>query len=195
MRIRFFEERPRFARNRAQQSHCCGLSRMLAHAQSHGMRSFEKYSQSRTGDSPVRYKHDTPTGFAKGFVSFDLLFCAIPLLLMLSHFLIFVWMATQGTETSLRYGETTGKLATIADYLVKRGAVERGGDPASFLGASHYSPNLIADANPDVEEIRKRMGLEKLSAGVDIDTAGGGTCVYRLVIHNGEIKKFFVCGE
>ncbi len=143
----------------------------------------------------MRYKHDTPTGFAKGFVSFDLLFCAIPLLLMLSHFLIFVWMATQGTETSLRYGETTGKLATIADYLVKRGAVERGGDPASFLGASHYSPNLIADANPDVEEIRKRMGLEKLSAGVDIDTAGGGTCVYRLVIHNGEIKKFFVCGE
>ena len=124
MRIRFFEERPRFARNRAQQSHCCGLSRMLAHAQSHGMRSFEKYSQSRTGDSPVRYKHDTPTGFAKGFVSFDLLFCAIPLLLMLSHFLIFVWMATQGTETSLRYGETTGKLATIADYLVKKNIVK-----------------------------------------------------------------------
>jgi len=131
----------------------------------------------------------------RGFVSFDLLFCAIPLMLMLSHFLTFVWMAAESTETALKYEETTGKLSTIADYLVKRGAVERGGDPTSFLGASHYSPNLIAEANPDVEEIRKRMGLEKLSAGVDMATEGEGTCVYRLVLYNEEIKKFFVCGE
>lgn len=131
----------------------------------------------------------------RGFVSFDLLFCAIPLLLMLSHFLTFIWIATESTETSLRYEETTGKLATIADYLVKQGAVERGGDPASFMGASHYSPNLIADPNPDVESIRKRMGLQKLSAGIDIDTEGAGTCTYRLVLYNNEIRKFFVCGE
>lgn len=130
----------------------------------------------------------------RGFVSFDLLFCAIPLLLMLSHFLTFVWIAAESTETSLRYEETAGKLSTIADYLVKRGAVERGGDEASFLGASHYSPNLIADPNPDVETIRKRMGLERLSAGIDIDTEGESTCVYRLVLYNDEIKKFFVCG-
>lgn len=131
----------------------------------------------------------------RGFVSFDLLFAIIPIILMLSNFLTFVWMAAESTENSLKYEETSGKLATIADYLVKRGAVEREGGPASFLGASHYSPNLIADGNPDVEEIRKRMGLEKLSAGVDMDTAGWGTCVYRLVLYNGEIKKFFVCGE
>jgi hypothetical protein len=131
----------------------------------------------------------------KGFVSFDLLFCAIPLILMLSHFLTFIWMATESTETSLKYEETAGKLSTIADYLVKMGAVERGGDPTSFLGASHYTPNSIADPNPDVEDIRKRMGLEELSAGIDIDTGGGSTCVYRLVLYNDEIKKFFVCGE
>jgi len=112
---------------------------------------------------------------------------------MLSHFLTFIWIATEGTETSLRYEETTGKLSTIADYLVKRGAVERGGDLTSFLGASHYSPNLIVDANPDVEGIRKRMGLERLSAGIDVDTEEG-TCVYRLVLYNEEIRKFFVCG-
>ena len=130
----------------------------------------------------------------KGFVSFDLLFCTIPLILMLSHFLTFIWIAAESTETSLKYEETTGKLSAIADYLVKRGAVERGGDATSFLGASHYTPNLIADPNPDTEAIRKRMGLEKLSAGVDIATDNGSSCVYRLVLYNNEIRKFFVCG-
>ena len=131
----------------------------------------------------------------KGFVSLDLLFSAIPFLLMLSHFLTVVWMASEVAEDALHSPETMGKLAAIADYAVKRGAVEKSGQGSEFLGTASYRPNLIDGAELSslpIEEIRERMGLEMLSVGWE---PGEGACIYRLALLDGEIRKLYVCGE
>ena len=132
-----------------------------------------------------------------GFVSFDLLFAAIPLLLMLAHLSTIAWMAAETGENSLNYKDKVGKLASIADYLVKRGAVERSLQGTEFLGTATYRPNVI-DRNElgriDVEKIRDWMGLGYLEVSLDEGT-GKGTCIYRLVLVDEEIRKLYVCGD
>ena len=138
---------------------------------------------------------------SKAFVSFDLLFAVLPLLLMISYLFSVIWLATETAEQSLHSAEITGKLATIADYLVKRGAVERTRAAAflgnKFIGTATYSPNVIDDAELDFfkkqkqEEIRNWMGLERLEVSWE---QGEGNCVYRLVLSNDELKKLYVCG-
>lgn len=133
----------------------------------------------------------------KGFVSFDLLFAALPLLLMLSHMFTIVWMATETGENSLLYKEKMGKLTSIADYLVKRGAVERSLQGTEFLGTATYSPNAIDKEELDridVEGIRNWMELESLEISLDAP-AGSGTCIYRIVLLDDEVKKLYVCGD
>lgn len=131
---------------------------------------------------------------SKGFVSFDLLFSALPLLLMLVHMLTVTGMAADVGEQTLKSTETTGKLVTIADYLVKRGAVERSLQGTGFLGTATYHPNVIDESklnSMDTEGIRKWMELDSLQISWE---KGGGTCIYRLVLLEGEAKKLYVCG-
>ena len=131
---------------------------------------------------------------SKGFVSFDLLFAALPLLLMLVHLLTVTWMAADTAEHSLKSTETTGKLVTIADYLVKRGAVERSLQGTEFLGTATYRPNVIDSSELNAintEELRKWMELESLQVSWE---KGEGTCIYRLGLQEGETRKLYVCG-
>ncbi|MCP4647876.1 MAG: hypothetical protein GY852_09135 [bacterium] len=132
---------------------------------------------------------------SKGFVSFDLLFAALPLLLMLAHMLTVAGMASDVGEQTLKSTETTGKLITIADYAVKRGAVERSLQGTEFLGTATYKPNVIDNSefnSINTEEIRKWMELDSLQLSWE---KGEGTCIYRLVLLEGELKKLYVCGE
>lgn len=134
-------------------------------------------------------------GLKGGFVSFDLLFAVIPLILMLSHLLMFTAMASQSAESRMEFVSTSGKLASIADYIVEQGAAESSG--VSYLGGAHYRPNLIDEAKfsqiqSQTEEIRKRMELRSLE--IDWNPADG-TCIHRLVMEGDEIKMLYVCGE
>lgn len=132
---------------------------------------------------------------SKGFVSFDLLFAALPLLLMLVHMLTVTGMASEVGEQTLKSTETTGKLITIADYAVKRGAIERSLQGTEFLGTATYKPNVIDNSelsSMNTEELRKWMELDSLQISWE---KGEGTCIYRLVLLEGEVKKLYVCGE
>lgn len=131
----------------------------------------------------------------KGFVSFDLLFSSLPLLLMVSHMLTAAWMASEAGEQALLYTEATGKLVTIADYAVKRGAVESSVQKAGKLGSASYRPNVIDEGKLSLlplNEMAEWMELETLEIGWD---AGEGACIYRLVFFEGEARKLYVCGE
>ena len=131
---------------------------------------------------------------SKGFVSFDLLFAALPLLLMLAHMLTVAGMASETGESLLQSKETAGKLATIADYIVKRGGVERSSQGTEFLGTASYRPNVIDEGElgrVDVEGLREWMELDSLKISWE---KGEGTCTYRLVLLEGEVKKLYVCG-
>lgn len=132
---------------------------------------------------------------SKGFVSFDLLFAALPLLLMLAHMLTVAGMASETGEALLQSKETTGKLITIADYVVKRGGVERSSQGTEFLGTASYRPNVISSeglGRIDVEGIREWMELDSLEISWE---KGEGNCIYRLVLLEGEVRKLYVCGE
>ena len=132
---------------------------------------------------------------SKGFVSFDLLFAALPLLLMLVHMLTVTGLAADVGEQTLKSTETTGKLTTIADYAVKRGEVERSLQGTEFLGTATYKPNVIDSSelnSMDTEGLRKWMELDSLQISWE---KGEGTCIYRLVLLEGELKKLYVCGE
>lgn len=125
----------------------------------------------------------------------DLLFSAIPILLMLSHALLMVWVSAEATGNALEASEKTGKLITIADYIVKRGAVERSHQGMEFMGTASYRPNVIDGeklSRINQEEIQNWMGLDSLQVSFE---KGKGNCIYRLVLLNGEIKKLYVCGE
>ena len=134
---------------------------------------------------------------SKAFVSFDLLFAALPLLLMVSYLATVIVFATETADSSLHSNELTGKLSTIADYLVKRGAVARQAQENNYLGTATYRPNVIDDYylgqfENNKEEIQNWMDLKSLEVSWEPKE---GTCVYRLVLHNNEVKKLYVCGE
>ncbi|MBD3397496.1 hypothetical protein GF412_00190 [Candidatus Micrarchaeota archaeon] len=132
---------------------------------------------------------------SNGFVSFDLLFAALPVILMLAHMLTVAEMASETGESILQSKETPGKLATIADYIVKRGAVERSSQGTGFLGTASYRPNVIDEAELgriDKKLIMEWMELDSLEISWE---KGEGNCIYRLVLLEGEVKKLYVCGE
>jgi len=137
---------------------------------------------------------------SKAFVSFDLLFAALPVLIMLSYLFTVIAFATEAANTYQDSAELTQKLSSIADYLVKRGAVERQLQGTEFLGTASYRPNVIDEVELgkfqyyQAEELGGWMGIENLEASFE---AGEGTCVYRLVVvgEELELRKLYVCGE
>ena len=134
---------------------------------------------------------------SKAVVSFDLLFAALPLLLMISYLATVIVFATETADSALQSNELTGKLSTIADYLVKRGAVERREQENEYVGTAAYRPNVIdghylEQFEHEREEIQNWMDLKSLEVSWG---PGKGTCIYRLVLYNNEVKKLYVCGE
>ena len=113
---------------------------------------------------------------------------------MLVHMLTVTGMAADVGEQTLKSTEITGKLTIIADYAVKRGAVERSLQGTEFLGTATYKPNVIDNSelsSLNTEELRKWMELDSLQISWE---KGEGTCIYRLVLLEGELKKLYVCG-
>jgi hypothetical protein len=132
----------------------------------------------------------------KGFISFDLLFCALPLLLMLSFLLNQVSLINEAAQLHGESMQEYAKLLSIADYAVKQGAAikenQQGGE---FSGSALYRPNVIDDyelSKIPVGEIRSWMGFESLHIGWD---KGEGTCAYRIALQGDEVKKLYVCGK
>ncbi len=133
----------------------------------------------------------------KGFVSFDLLFAALPLLLMLSYLSTVIFLATETANSEIHSNEVEVKLTTIADYLVKRGAVERTEQENSYLGIASYRPNVIDEEylsgfQQSKEKIKNWMELNSLSVSW---SPAEGVCVYRLVLYHEEIRTLYVCGD
>lgn len=132
----------------------------------------------------------------KGFVSFDLLFCALPLLLMLSFLVNQAGIISGAAQIHIDSSETYAKLISIADYAVKMGGAQKENQGSGqFSGSALYRPNVVEDSglsSIEVEKIRGWMELDSLHIGWE---RGEGTCIYRIVLHNGEIEKLYVCGE
>jgi len=128
----------------------------------------------------------------KAVATFDLLFCAIPMLLMLNNVLVFSALAGEKAGRDVDMLTTEGRLLAVSDYVVNYAAVEKEGDVG--FGAK-YRPNLIGNRELEAvnrEEIGGQMGLENLSIGWE---AGGKNCIYRLVVHEEEIRKLYFCSD
>ncbi len=131
-----------------------------------------------------------------GFISFDLLFCILPLLLMLSFLMHQAWIISETTQTHLDTTETYAKLLSIADYAVKQGGAQKENQQGGqFSGSALYRPNSIDETELSkipVDRIRGWMELTSLHIGWE---KGEGTCIYRIVLRGNEVKKLYVCGE
>lgn len=130
-----------------------------------------------------------------GFVSFDLLFSSLLLLLMLSTFLSTTHIAAESMQAGAHLGRTLSRLESVADLVVERGGVERSYQGRMNLDLSaSYRPNVLTqdalNAVPQ-EELRNRMEMSGLEIGLE---EGDGTCIFRLVLMEGEIRKLYVCG-
>lgn len=132
----------------------------------------------------------------KAFISFDLLFCTLPLLLMLSFLLNQVSIISEAAWLQGGSVQEYAKLLSIADYAVKQGgALKENQQGGEFSGSALYRPNVIGDyelSKIPIEKIRGWMGFESLHIGWD---KGEGTCVYRIALWGGEVKKLYVCGK
>lgn len=137
---------------------------------------------------------------SKGFVSFDLLFAALPVLIMVSYLFTVISLTTESANSYAESTELSQKLSAIADYLVKRGAVERELQGTKFLGTASYRPNVIDETELDnfqyykADELGAAVGISNLDASFE---KTDGVCVYRLVVvgEEMELKKLYVCGE
>ncbi|MBN2121636.1 hypothetical protein JW721_01075 [Candidatus Micrarchaeota archaeon] len=132
----------------------------------------------------------------KGFISFDLLFCALPLLIMISLLLNQVSLINEAAQLQGESVQEYSKLLSIADYALKQGgALKEDQQGGQFSGSALYRPSVIDDyelSQIPSEEIRSWMGFESLHIGWD---KGEGTCVYRIALRGDEVKKLYVCGK
>ena len=121
----------------------------------------------------------------RGVATFDLLFCAIPVMLMLHNVLVFSAMAGEKAGADAEMLTMEARLLAVSDYVVDYAGVEK--------GDGIYRPNLI-DAGElaavDVNGLGERMELENLRIGWE---AEGKNCIYRLVIYGEKIEKLYFC--
>lgn len=129
---------------------------------------------------------------SKGFVSFDFLFAMVPVLLMVSHILIYSAFMQERAAEKLEQQVLFDKLVSISNYVVRVGAAESSGEG---FPAKKISPNLVGDDFSALESgLKSRLALHSLSIGFEKTE---GTCIYRIVVHapTGEIRKLYFCGE
>lgn len=127
-----------------------------------------------------------------GVATFDLLFCAIPIMLMLNNMLIFSALAGERAEADVSMLTKEGRLLAVSDYVVGYAAAEKEG---KFGFGVKYRPNLIDAgelAGVDVEGLGRQMELENLQIGWE---AEGRNCIYRLVVYEEEIRKLHFCSD
>jgi len=128
----------------------------------------------------------------KAVATFDLLFCSIPIMLMLNNILIFSAMAGAKANGDVEMLTTEGRLLAVSDYVVNYAGVEKEG----LVGFGvKYRPNLIDGtelASVDAEELGRQMELENLQIGWE---AEGRNCIYRLVVYGEEIEKLYFCSD
>lgn len=129
---------------------------------------------------------------SKGVATFDLLFCAIPIMLMLHNILVFSAMAGEKAGGDVEMLSTEGRLLAVSDYVVNYAGVEKEGE---FGLGVKYRPNLIDGTEleaVDVEGLGRQMELENLQIGWE---ANGKNCIYRLVVYGEEIRKLYFCSD
>ena len=128
----------------------------------------------------------------RGVATFDLLFCAIPILLMLNNVLIFSALAGAKVGGDVEMLTKEGRLLAVSDYVVNYAAVEKEG--AAGFGAK-YRPNLIVNGELETvnrEDLGRQMELENLQIEWE---AEGDNCIYRLVVYEEEIRKLYFCAN
>ncbi len=129
---------------------------------------------------------------SKAVATFDLLFCAIPIMLMLNNILIFSAMAGTKANGDVSMLTKEGRLLAVSDYVVNYAAVGKEG----IVGFGvKYRPNLIDGtelASVNEEELGRQMELENLKIGWN---AEGKNCIYRLVVSGEEIRKLYFCAD
>jgi len=128
----------------------------------------------------------------KAVATFDLLFCAIPIMLILNNALIFSALAGEKAGGDVDMLTTEGRLLAVSDYVVNYAGVEKEG----MVGFGvKYRPNLIDGTEleaVDEEELGRQMELENLKIGWE---ENGGNCIYRLVVYEEEIRKLYFCAD
>jgi hypothetical protein len=139
-----------------------------------------------------------PQSRYRGFASFDALFSLVPMTMMLLFLLNFDACLTKQAGERMERQQTFDRLASVADYTVKSGAVMRNG--------SVRHPNWIDGAKISeeyIEDLRARSGLWELRVSVGDGWANGGPddamefCICRLALVGGDkrIARIFVCGR
>ena len=123
----------------------------------------------------------------RAVATFDLLFCAIPIMLILHNVLVFSAMAGDKAGADAGMLSVEARLLAVSDYVVDYAGAEK--------GEGAYRPNLIDGAElaaVDVDALGERMGLENLDVGWE---AEGKNCIYRLVVYGEEIEKLYFCSD
>ncbi|MEW5996004.1 MAG: hypothetical protein AB1657_00205 [Candidatus Micrarchaeota archaeon] len=126
----------------------------------------------------------------RAVATFDLLFCAIPIMLVLNNILIFSALAGERAEGDVGMLTKEGRLLAVSDYVVNYAAAEKEGE---FGFGVRYRPNLIDAGELETgnwEQLGEQMGLENLNIGWG---AEGENCIYRLVVYEEEIRKLYFC--
>jgi len=129
---------------------------------------------------------------SKAVATFDLLFCAIPIMLMLNNILIFSALAGAKANGDVDILTTEGRLLAVSDYVVNYAGVEKAG--VVGFGVK-YRPNLISAGeltSVNEEELGRQMELENLKIGWE---AEGKNCICRLVVYENEIEKLYFCAD
>ncbi len=133
----------------------------------------------------------------RGFLSFDALFSVLVVLLMLFFFMKYFYLISDNVSYKLGQQQRFDRVAGIADYIVKKGAVKKFEISAgnSIVYPNWLEPDRIEDL--DLEELGGDSGVSNLYVGLNSRPNDREVCIYRLVVvgNEREIAKLFVCGD
>jgi len=122
-----------------------------------------------------------------GFIALESLLILLILILILFYTLQTVAAATRQTQERWEAQQRFNKLVSVADYIVKAGAVRE-------YHNTRY-PNWIDEARLaalPLPEFQEQMNLSSLAVGF---SPSAGSCIYRLVVvgDSKEIRRLFIC--
>lgn len=132
---------------------------------------------------------------SRAFVTFDGLFSIIPALIIILFTMNVANFLTDDSVERMHEQQQFDKLVSIADYVVKQGAVKTG----KIGNTDVRYPNWIEQAKVNsalADDLKKRANLKALS----IKLGGPGeesVCVYRIVVvgDSKNITTLYVCGD
>ncbi|MGV8176816.1 MAG: hypothetical protein ACP5NX_03385 [Candidatus Bilamarchaeaceae archaeon] len=119
----------------------------------------------------------------RGIVSFDFMFGMLATLLIIAMMVQVCGTLMDGNGRALSAQETENRLMMVSDRVV-------GGHAEGMDG--YRVVNLVGSVS-----VPEKSGLENICVGFEEPVSGreAGTCIYRLVLHDGEIKKMYFCGS